>query len=114
MRLCENRDQQAVWKITVDNRLFRRPVADKKRVWPRSHPKHTHIKRKEIQQVVDKKTADRARIQKDIETISEKRGAYIANEKKKAAAANKAATLESEVEKIIKKQAVKYKMKIEE
>ncbi len=69
--------------------------------------------RKEIQQVIDKKTAERTRIQKDIETISEKRGAYIANEKKKAASANKSATLESEVEKIIKKQAVKYKMVIE-
>lgn len=68
--------------------------------------------RKEIQQVIDKKTAERTRIQKDIETISEKRGAYIANEKKKAASANKSSTLESEVEKIIKKQAVKYKMEI--
>ena len=69
--------------------------------------------RKEIQLIIEKKSAERTKIHKEIESINTKREVYIANEKKKAATNNKGATLESEVEKIIKKQAVKYKMVIE-
>ena len=66
--------------------------------------------RKEIQQLIDKKTAERTQIQKEIESNNSKREVYLATEKKKAAANNQAATLETEIEKTIKKQAVKYKM----
>ncbi len=68
--------------------------------------------RKEIQQVIEIKTAERAKVQKDIEAVSVKRETYIADQKKKAATSNQAATLESEVEKIIRKQAIRYKMVI--
>ena len=68
--------------------------------------------RKEIQQVIDKKTAERAQIQKEIETINTSREVYLANEKKKAATNNQTATLEAEIEKIIKKQAGRFKMLI--
>ena len=68
--------------------------------------------RKEIQQVIDKKTAERAQIQKEIETINTNREVYLANEKKKAVTNNQTATLESEIEKIIKKQAGRFKMVI--
>lgn len=67
--------------------------------------------RKEIKQLIDRKTIERAKVQKDIEEITTKRQAYIVNEKKKTST-TKAATLESEVEKIIKKQAVRFKMVI--
>lgn len=66
--------------------------------------------RKEIQVIIDRKTAERTQIQKDIEAVNDKRDIYIANEKKKSSTNNKAATLESEIEKTIKKQAVKFKM----
>ena len=69
--------------------------------------------RKEIQFIIEKKAAERTKIHKEIESINTQREVYIANEKKKAATNNKSATLESEVEKIIKKQAVRYKMVIE-
>ena len=68
--------------------------------------------RKEIQQVIDKKTAERAQIQKEIETINTNREVYLVNEKKKAVTNNQAATLEAEIEKIIKKQAGRFKMVI--
>ena len=69
--------------------------------------------RKDIQLIIEKKAAERTKIHKEIESINTQREVYIANEKKKAATNNKSATLESEVEKIIKKQAVRYKMVIE-
>ena len=68
--------------------------------------------RKEIQQIIDKKTAERTQIQKEIETNNTNREIYLANEKKKAATNNQTATLESEIEKIIKKQAGRFKMLI--
>lgn len=70
--------------------------------------------RREIQQLIDKKTAERALIQKEIESNNNKREVYLAAEKKKAAAKNQAATLETEIEKTIKKQAGKFKMVIKE
>ncbi|MEO6488476.1 MAG: vWA domain-containing protein [Ferruginibacter sp.] len=67
--------------------------------------------RKEIKQLIDTKTIERAEVQKDIEEVTTKRQAYIVNEKKKSST-KQTATLESEVEKLIKKQAVRFKMVI--
>jgi hypothetical protein len=52
-------------------------------------------------------------VQKEIETVSKKREDYITAERKKNAEQNKAATLETEVEKIIKEQAKRFNMKID-
>lgn len=68
--------------------------------------------RKEIQQVIDKKTAERSIVQKEIEATNTKREAWLATEKLKRATNNNAATLESEIEKIIKKQAKRFNMVI--
>ena len=68
--------------------------------------------RKEIQQVIDTKTSERAQIQKDIETVNTKRETWLAAEKLKRVTNKNIATLESEIEKIIKQQAKRYKMVI--
>jgi len=70
--------------------------------------------RPELEVIVNQKSAERAGIQKEMQDISKKREAYIANEKiNKAKAANHSQTLESEVEKIIREQAKRFNMKIE-
>lgn len=68
--------------------------------------------RKEIQQVIEIKSAERALVQKDIETINTKREIWLAAEKVKIASGNNIATLESEIEKIIKQQAKRFNMVI--
>ncbi len=69
--------------------------------------------RAEIKKIVTAKQNSRNAIQKEIATISIQRQQYITTEKAKAAAENtKEASLESEVEKIIKEQAKRYKMVI--
>ena len=55
----------------------------------------------------------RGNIQKEIENTNKQREEYIANERKKNAAQAKEATLETEVEKMIKVQAKRYNMKID-
>jgi len=67
----------------------------------------------EIEMIVDEKAKERAAIQKEITTLNTQRDAYIANEKKNAANKNNAATLETEVEKIIKEQAKRFNMVIQ-
>ena len=68
--------------------------------------------RREIQQIIDNKAAERVLVQKEIEAVNNRREVYIAEAKKNAATNNQNATLESEIERIIKKQAVRYNMVI--
>ena len=67
----------------------------------------------ELKKIIEEKKVQRNNVQKEIETVNAQREEYIANERKKNAAQAKVATLETEVEKIIKVQAMRYKMKID-
>lgn len=69
--------------------------------------------RVELQQVVNAKAAERGAIQGQIQELSKQRNNYIAAEKAKAATNNNTATLETEVEKIIKTQVLRFNMKID-
>lgn len=70
--------------------------------------------RAELKQVVALKQQERSNIQKDIATVNVQREKYIADEKARMASnTNNAATLETEVEKIIKVQAKRYNMVIQ-
>ncbi len=66
----------------------------------------------EINAIVKVKKDERTKIQKDIESISKQRQAFILSEKSKTTTSENQATLESEVEKIIKKQAIKFDLVI--
>jgi hypothetical protein len=67
----------------------------------------------ELKKYIDEKAKDRSKVQKEISTLSNQRDAYIAAEKaKRAAIKNNGATLETEVERIIKEQVKRYKMTI--
>ena len=67
--------------------------------------------RADLKKIVDEKTAKRELIRKKITETNTSREAYVAKEKAKKA--SKSATLETEVEKIIKVQAKRFKMEIE-
>ncbi len=68
----------------------------------------------ELEKIVEAKSMERSKIQKDITTLNTQREAFIATEKvKNATNKNNTATLETEVEKIIKEQAKRYNMKID-
>jgi hypothetical protein len=67
----------------------------------------------ELKKIVDEKSKERSSVQTEIVKLNTQRDAYIAAEKAKNAVKNNTATLETEVEKIIKEQAKRYKMKIE-
>ena len=67
----------------------------------------------ELEKIVTEKSKERKQIQKDIENINTQREAFIATEKKKNATKNNNATLETEVEKIIKEQARRFNMIIQ-
>ncbi len=68
----------------------------------------------ELEIMVDEKSKERTNIQKEIAQVTIKREAYINAEKVKNATTNNAApTLETEVEKIIRAQAKRFKMEIE-
>jgi hypothetical protein len=67
----------------------------------------------ELQQIITEKKNKRSKIQTEIGNLSAEREKYIAAEKAKKATANSQATLETEVEKIIKKQARKFNMFID-
>lgn len=69
--------------------------------------------RAELKEFVTLKQEERSRVQNEIATVNANREKYIATEKAKAATNNNAATLESEVEKIIKVQAKRYNMEIQ-
>ena len=67
----------------------------------------------QLKKIIEEKKIQRNNVQKEIETVNAQREQYIAEERKKNAAKTKEATLESEVEKIIKVQALRHKMKID-
>jgi hypothetical protein len=67
----------------------------------------------ELKKFVEQKSKERSAVQAEITKLNTQRDAYIAAEKAKNALKNNTATLETEVEKIIKEQAKRYKMKIE-
>ena len=69
--------------------------------------------REEIKILVDEKSKERGNIQNQIASVNTQREAYIAAEKVKNATKNSNATLETEVEKIIKVQAKRYNMIIQ-
>lgn len=64
----------------------------------------------ELKQLVETKSKERTAIQKKIAEKSAARDEFIKKEKAKKAGAPKPSNLESEIEKIIKKQIVQYKM----
>ena len=67
----------------------------------------------ELEKVVSEKAKERGIVQKEIAQLNTQRDAYIAAERvKNAANKNNVATMESEVEKIIKEQAKRFKMVI--
>ena len=68
---------------------------------------------KELGELVQVKTKERGLIQKEISDLNTKRENFIAGEKAKNASIKNASTLESEVEKMIRAQARRYKMVIE-
>jgi hypothetical protein len=68
--------------------------------------------RTELKQVVDKKNMERAAIQQEISKLAIKRDMYIKTEKNNSSQKTQAATLETEIEKIIRKQAKQYRMVI--
>ena len=67
----------------------------------------------EIKVIVEKKSKERALVNQQIVELTAKRDAYIVEQRKKMAATKQENTLETEVEKIIKEQAKRYKIKIE-
>jgi hypothetical protein len=67
----------------------------------------------EIKAIVEEKAEQRSLVNQQIMELNAKRDAYITEERKKMAATKQENTLETEVEKIIKEQAKRYKMKIE-
>lgn len=70
--------------------------------------------KEELKKIVETKSKERSAVNTEIINLNKQRDAYIAAEKaKNAANKNNEATLETEVEKIIKEQAKRYNMKIE-
>ncbi|MEI6948273.1 vWA domain-containing protein [Paraflavisolibacter sp. H34] len=67
--------------------------------------------RTELKRVVAQKTAERNAIRKEIKEVNAKREKFIAAERQKLAKDN-TATLETEIEKIIRQQAKRYNMEI--
>jgi hypothetical protein len=68
--------------------------------------------REELQKIITAKANERLLIQNNIQQVSKKRDDFIATEKAKNMRSN-IATLETEVEKIIKTQAKRFNMKID-
>ncbi len=69
--------------------------------------------RAELKQFVDTKSKERAAIQQQIVTVNTQRENYIAAEKAKNANTKNEATLETEVEKMIKEQVKRYNMSVQ-
>ncbi len=67
----------------------------------------------ELQKIVIQKKKERDDIQKQITSLNTSRDKFIATEKSKVKNQNNKATLETEIEKIIRKQAKEFKMVIE-
>jgi hypothetical protein len=69
--------------------------------------------RKELLETINKKTRERKAVQTEIQRVSEQRNKYLLAEKTKGIANNNSPTLESEVEKIIRAQVTRFKMRID-
>jgi hypothetical protein len=69
--------------------------------------------REELKQLITVKSKERNTIQQEIETINGKRETWIISEKAKASSATANATLETEIEKVIKAQAKRFNMVIQ-
>ena len=69
--------------------------------------------KEDLKRIINEKSKQRSVVQSEIAKLNTQRDAYIATEKAKNAVKNNTATLETEVEKIIKEQAKRYKMKID-
>ena len=69
--------------------------------------------RPELQKIVKEKNVERNNLQKEIADLSVKRESYIATAKKTMGTTAADATLETEVEKIIKEQAKRFRMTIQ-
>lgn len=69
--------------------------------------------REELKQLVNQKRVQRSGVQQEISKLNKQRDEYIAAERVKNASRNNAATLETEIEKIIRAQAQRFKMKVE-
>lgn len=67
----------------------------------------------QLKVIINEKTLQRGDIQKQISEANTQREKFIATEKAKNAVKNNSATLETEIEKIIKEQARRFNMKIE-
>lgn len=67
----------------------------------------------ELKKIVTAKSKERSTVRKEIADLNKQRDAYIASEKTKSAVKNNTATLETEVEKIIREQAKRYNMIIQ-
>ena len=67
----------------------------------------------EIKVIVEEKARQRGSVNQQINELTAKRELFIIEERKKIAATKQENTLETEVEKIIKEQAKRYKMIIE-
>ncbi len=69
--------------------------------------------KEEIKIIVEEKARQRSAVNEKINELTAKRELYIIEERKKLATSKQENTLETEVEKIIKEQAKRYKMKID-
>ena len=68
----------------------------------------------ELKKIINQKSKERSAVKTEIIKLNTQRDVYIAAEKaKNVSSKNNAATLETEVEKIIKEQAMRYRMKID-
>lgn len=70
--------------------------------------------KQELEAIVDQKSKERNSIQNQIQTVNAQRVQFIeAERKRKAASPGNTVTLETEIEKIIREQAKRFKMKVE-
>lgn len=67
----------------------------------------------QLKEYVKSKSAERAAVQTEITNLSTQREKYLTEERKKRASANNQQTLQTETEKLIKRQAKKFNMVIE-
>lgn len=65
----------------------------------------------QLKQLVEQKRKERASIQAQIITVNQQRAAYIQEQKSKGNGGTQSATLETEIEKIIRDQVLRYNMK---
>ena len=105
--LYDNRSWDLVDAYTSDSTIL-------SKVNSNTLPENLRNKSKQqIKTAVKEKATQRAAIQKEIGRLNDLRNKYITAEKKKRASANASATLETEMERIIRQQAKRYNMIIQ-